>query len=55
MEFFICSKEEDVKQEYLKKTKEYLLTTKDRDWEKLDKAIFFKTCKIRRCNSTRHC
>lgn len=41
MEFFICSKEEDVKREYLQKTKEYLLTTQDRDWEKQGKAIFF--------------
>jgi len=41
MKFFICSKEEDVKQEYLLATKEYLLTTKDRDWDKKDKAILF--------------
>ncbi len=44
MIFFICSKEEDVKREYLQKTKEYLLTTQDIDWKKLDKAILF--CKL---------
>ena len=32
--------------EFLEETKEYLLTTKDRDWEKLDKAkLFFKLAK----------
>ena len=46
IKFFICSKEEDVKREYLKNTKEYLLTTQDRDWEKKGKAIlFFKLAK----------
>lgn len=44
IKFFICSNQEDVKREYLKNTKEYLLTTQDIDWKKLDKAILF--CKL---------
>ena len=36
--------------EFLKKTKEYLLTTQDIDWKKLDKAILF--CKLAKSEDT---